>query len=180
MFSHPEKIEFKTEIPQTKLFTGFGASWETEESYLNKSFLSSVSLRAGVGQGKVTYWSEPEQKQTKTTTPGLVIKSNGHTNKMLKIYKVDSYTNRLEHFIGEQIFVVPEVEHIFFSTENDSINIWTVINVLDREVRRKIYDAEYDILDFFKDLLFDFHVVCRNNRNINEIHPSKAKYILHR
>ena len=84
MFLQPEKIEFKTEIPQTKLFTGFGVSWETEESYLNKSFLGSVSLRAGAARGKVTYWSEPEQKQTKTTIPGVVVKSNGHTNTVTK------------------------------------------------------------------------------------------------
>jgi hypothetical protein len=178
MFPKPEKIEFKTEIPQTGLFTGFGQPWESEESYLSKSVLNSVSSRSGLKPD--IYWSEPENEQTKTTTPGLVIMSNGHINEMLEVYNADSFTNRLEHFIGQQIFVIPEVQYIFFSIESDYINVWTVINVLDREVRKRIYDAEYGVMDFFKDLRFDFHVICRNNRNINEIHPSEANYILQR
>ncbi len=98
----------------------------------------------------------------------------------LQIQKVDTSTNRLENFVAEKLFTIPEVEYVFLSLENNLINIWTTINILNREVRKKIYDIEYDILDLFKDFRFDFHVISRNNRNINELHPSKAKTIFHR
>jgi hypothetical protein len=180
MFPQPEIIEFKTEIPQTKLLSVLDIRWWRDDSYRNESFVGSVSVSAGPQEEETIYWSKPEPEQTKTTTPGVIIMSNGHINEMLEVYNADSFTNRLEHFIGQQIFIIPEVEHIFFSMENDYINVWTVINILDREVRRNIYDAEYGVMDFFKDLRFDFHVICRNNRNIKELHPSEANYILHR
>lgn len=96
---------------------------------------------------------------------------------MLQIDKVDSSTNRLENFVAEKIFTVPKVEYVLLSLENDSIDIWTVINKLDREIRKKIYDVEYDILDIIKGFQFDFHVICRNDRSIEELYPSNARMI---
>jgi len=93
----------------------------------------------------------------------------------VEIHSVDSSTNRLENFVAEKMFAIPEVEYVFLSLENDSIDVWTVINKLDREVRKKIYDLEYDILDILKGFQFDFHVICRNDRNIEELYPSNAK-----
>lgn len=180
MIPQTKKTEIRTEIPQTRMATGFNVLWDIEDSHIDKPLLGSLSLSAEFGDKMANYWSGLEQKHTKMTALGAVVVSNGYTNEMLEINEVDSYTNRLEHFIGEQIFLIPEVEHIFFSIVNDSINVWTIINLLDREVRKRIYHAEYNILNFFRDLSFDFHVACRNNRNINEIHPSRTKYILHR
>ena len=92
----------------------------------------------------------------------------------------DTKTNNLANFIANRIFKVPDVEYVFFSREENSIEIWTVINMLNRDSRKRIYDVEYDILEIFKDLYFDFHVICRNDRDITELYPSKDKIILER
>jgi hypothetical protein len=86
-------------------------------------------------------------------------------------------TNRLESFLAEKLIAIPGVEYVFLSLENDSIDIWTVISKLDREIRAKIYDVEYDILDIIKGFQFDFHVICRNDRSIEDLYPSNTKMI---
>jgi hypothetical protein len=101
-------------------------------------------------------------------------------DEMLQINDVDSLTNTLEAFVAEKFLTIPGVEYVFLLLENDSIDIWTVINKLDREIREKIYDVEYDILDTIKDFEFDFHVICRNDRNIQELYPSNVTMMFQR
>ena len=92
------------------------------------------------------------------------------TDYKILITKDDS----LESFIVKNISRIPEVEYILLLSTDNYYEIWTVINELDREVRDRIYDIEYNILEQFPDLYFDFHVVCRNNGSIKHIFPTKA------
>lgn len=87
---------------------------------------------------------------------------------------VNSTEDKLEIFIAKNISKIIEVEYILLSKIDNHYEIWTVINKLDRDVRDKIYDAEYDILENFRDIYFDFHVICRDDRNINEIFPTNS------
>jgi hypothetical protein len=112
--------------------------------------------------------------------PIMVGLSTYAIDEILQVDKAESLTDRLENFVAERFLAIPSVEFVLLSLENDSINIWTVINKLDREVREKIYDVEYDILGILRDFQFDFHVMCRNDRNIEEMRPSNAKMIFQR
>jgi hypothetical protein len=93
---------------------------------------------------------------------------------------INSIDDRLENFIVKYISKVSEVEYILFSKIEDYYEIWTVINKLDREVRERIYDIEFNILRRFKALYFDFHVICRNNRDIKDFYSSNTKIIFQR
>ena len=86
----------------------------------------------------------------------------------------NSGEDKLETFIAKSISKIAEVEYIFLSKQDNYYEIWTVINKLDRNVRGRIYDIEYDILERFGDNYFDFHVICRDDRNIAEICPTNT------
>lgn len=86
----------------------------------------------------------------------------------------NSAEDNLDIIIAKNISHIPEVEYILLSKIDNHYEIWTVINKLDREVRDRIYDIEYSILEKFRDLYFEFHVVCRNDRSIDEILPINA------
>jgi hypothetical protein len=92
----------------------------------------------------------------------------------------DTETHNLENFIAHRMFKVPSVEYVIISKKEDSREIWTIINKLNRKVRRDIYDIEYTILELFKQLYFNFHVMCRENRDISEFFTSKDKLIFKR
>lgn len=86
----------------------------------------------------------------------------------------NSAEDKLEILIVKSISQITEVEYILFFKEDNYYEIWTVINKLDREVRDRIYDVEYNILERFRDNYFDFHVICRDEKSIEEICPTNA------
>lgn len=101
-------------------------------------------------------------------------------NPIPQFYNWDTETDNLENLIAHRMFKVPDVEYVIISRKEDSREIWTIINKLNRKSRKKIYDIEYTILELFKELYFDFHVICRNNRDISEFFTSKDKLIFKR
>lgn len=118
----------------------------------------------------------PSNKNQPRSMPIIII------NQLCKPqYEVtNSIDDRIENFIVKYISKVLEVEYIIFSKIEDYYEIWTVINKLDREVRERIYDIEFTILRRFKALYFDFHVICRNDRNIKDFFSSNTKIIFQR
>jgi len=87
---------------------------------------------------------------------------------------INSTEDKLEILIAKIISQVQEVEYIVLSKIDNYYELWIVINKLDREIRDRIYDIEYDILERFGDNYFDFHVICRDDRNIDEICPTNT------
>jgi hypothetical protein len=92
----------------------------------------------------------------------------------------DTIGYTLENYIADEISKIKEVEYIFVGKDNNIIDVSIIINKLDRVVRDRIYDIEYSIIGRFRDNYFDFHVICRNDRNINELFSSKAIMIYRR
>lgn len=82
------------------------------------------------------YWAEISHLHVNWPDPTPVVLYPS-IHKVLQIDIIDSLTNRLENFVAERFFSVAEVEYVFLSLENDSLDIWTVINKLDREIRKR-------------------------------------------
>ena len=80
----------------------------------------------------------------------------------------------------QQVSCIPEVEYIFLLEEDTAFGIWTIIDVLDRDVRRRIYEKEAMLIDAFPGIPFDFHVVARENRNVEVVAPSGGTLIFSR
>lgn len=97
-----------------------------------------------------------------------------------QFYVTQTDLHNIENYIGQEIASIEEVEYVFCIVEEDFLDIRTVINHLDRKVRGKIYKVELRLLKQFLDLSFDFHVIARENRDINEIVPASAKRIFHK
>jgi hypothetical protein len=168
-------VEVNTKIP-LKEFNNKNLPWFRENSNIDALQTKSNALSSMPGDELVS-WVELSHLHLNAADPIPVILYPYIIGEVLQINRIDSSTNRLENFIAEKFFIIPEVEYVFLSLENDSIDIWTVINKLDRKVRNKIHDVEYDILGIINNFHFDFHVICRNDRNINEIYPSDAKMV---
>lgn len=142
---------------------------------------SSVSYNYYVGQ--INYVHSLLNK--KIENDWTVVKSNYLVDKWFReqintqknFFTLDNLRNKIENIIAQRLSEINEIEYVFLSLKNNLIDIWTVINSLDRNVREKIYNIEYDILKTFKEFQFDFHVICRDNRNIEEVYPSNTKMV---
>jgi hypothetical protein len=64
-------------------------------------------------------------------------------------------------------FAVPEVQAVFsrLDENNKVLHIWAVIPERERNVYRKIYSAEKDIIDKFGHIGFDFNVIASCGRD---------------
>jgi|APFre7841882630_1041343.scaffolds.fasta_scaffold13533_3 hypothetical protein len=165
--------EVSTNIP-SKEFININLPWYRENSCIY-SIQTIYPLSSEPGD-KPFYWAQIGPLHV--NWGGLIsVVLYPSIDEILQIDSIDTLTNRLESFLAEKLIAIPGVEYVFLSLENDSIDIWTVISKLDREIRAKIYDVEYDILDIIKGFQFDFHVICRNDRSIEDLYPSNTKMI---
>ncbi len=90
-------------------------------------------------------------------------------NQQPKAIISNTIDDSLENYIIKTISQLPKVEQVKVSKIGNFYEVWTVINKLDRKVRQQIYNMEYSIMEKFRDIDFDFHVITRNNRNIKDL-----------
>lgn len=82
--------------------------------------------------------------------------------------------------LAQALSQIPEVEYVLLTKEETFLNVWTVIDKLDRSVRHQIYDIEFDIMGKFPELHFDFHAIARRGRPAQTMLPSEATVIFFR
>lgn len=103
---------------------------------------------------------------------------------VIPLETIEYCLNTTEHtvgsFIGQALSQIPEVEYVLLMKEESFLNIWTVIDKLDRTVRDQIYRIEFDIMGKFPELLFDFHVIARRGRPAQTVLPSEAAVMFFR
>jgi len=87
----------------------------------------------------------------------------------------------VEIFSRIELSLVPEIERVFFENEGDKeFRIISVVNERDAAIREKVYAREEEIMKAFPGLTFDFHVMARMNRKIEDIVTKVGKVIFER
>jgi len=71
-------------------------------------------------------------------------------------------------FIAGELSLVPEVELVFVSRKDRQFHVWTVVDAFERSVREKIYAHEREIIDEFDSIDFDFNIISRRGRPLDE------------
>jgi hypothetical protein len=75
-------------------------------------------------------------------------------------------------FIGYELTLVPEVEHVFVSQEDSDgkvLRVTVVIDMRNETTRAAIYKREQAVMDELKNLDFDFHIIAREGRPLEEL-----------
>jgi len=82
-----------------------------------------------------------------------------------------------EDFIGLELSLIPQVERVFVTREENGkgFKILTVVNDRDPDLRARIYTREQAIIDAWPHFDFDFHITARMNRNPDEVTSSAGK-----
>src|SRR5262249_36339483 len=78
-------------------------------------------------------------------------------------------TKSLPEFIGDELSRIPEVEAVFATRRGKVFYIVTVVDAFDSKVREQIYKRELRLSDEFSDLTFDFNVLSRRGRPLNQV-----------
>jgi hypothetical protein len=115
------------------------------------------------------------QKQFATGRPS---EENISSSKDTLLEVFNSYENRLQDFIKNQISKVTEVEFIFCRSEEQAYFVWTIINKLDPNVRKTIYEYQKFIVQSFPEQMFDFYIVARTDDPIDSIVGEKGMELI--
>ncbi len=64
---------------------------------------------------------------------------------------------------SDSVSAIPEVMAITYQMEDDAILVWTFISRRDKAVRALVYEMELNLMERYPALLFDFHVLSKEN-----------------
>ena len=73
------------------------------------------------------------------------------------------------HAFREMLADVVEVEAVLARRVNKEYSIWTVVNEPSREVRNRIYDREWQLMDQYSDVGFLFHILEREGERLTDL-----------
>jgi hypothetical protein len=80
-----------------------------------------------------------------------------------------------------ELSLVPEIERVFFEREGDyEFRIISVVNKRDAAIRDKVYAREEAIMQAYPGLNFDFHVLARMDRKIEDVITRAGKLAFER
>ncbi len=99
--------------------------------------------------------------------------------------KFPAFTGRaifsVETCIQIGLSLVKEVEAIFIDREGEAdYKVISVINERDAAVREKIYAREEEVMRMYPTMRFDFHVLARMNRRLEDVITKANKTVFER
>ncbi len=102
------------------------------------------------------------------------------------ILKNPNFTNQEVNgwiaYIKETFYESPQVESIYYTFDEDKIDVWIIIPKRDFSLLRKLVDSEMNVLDTFETnetndtplYQFEFHIMYRGRNNETDLIPQKA------
>lgn len=72
---------------------------------------------------------------------------------------------QLQHVVAALIGSIPEVEAVLTGREDSLMRVWTVVSDASREVRRKVYGKEREVIDSHEPFDFEFRVFSSRGRD---------------
>ena len=88
-----------------------------------------------------------------------------------------------EAFVGMELSMVPEVESVFVEWDKENgkaYHVFTVINARDRNARARVYEREQAIMDEFPTFDFNFRVIQRMDRDLDQVIEKVGKLAFQR
>lgn len=87
----------------------------------------------------------------------------------------------VETCVQIELSLVPEVEAFFIDRESDGeFRIISVVNERDATIREKVYAREEEIIAAYPSVKFDFHVLARMNRKLEDVITKAGKTVFER
>ena len=86
------------------------------------------------------------------------------------------YSQGVEDALANDIATVPEVNSIFVERADGNLLVWIVADNPSRSVREQIFQKQFELIDAFSEVSFDFNIVSTRTQNPGEV-ASGAKLI---
>jgi hypothetical protein len=89
------------------------------------------------------------------------------------------YSESLESALAKDFARVPNVQSLFVERADGNLLVWIAVDNPTREVREKVFQRQFDLIDGFPEISFDFNIIAARQRPPREF-ASEAKLIYSR
>lgn len=86
------------------------------------------------------------------------------------------HSQSVETALVNDLATLPAVNRIFVERADGNLHVWVVADNPSREIREQIFQKQFDLIDAFPEVTFDFNIVSTRAQNPAEI-ASEAKLI---
>jgi hypothetical protein len=85
----------------------------------------------------------------------------------------------LESAVAMDLALVPDIRHVLVERADDNLLVWIAVDNPTKEIREKIFNKQYGLIEGFPEISFDFNLVFAKDRIPSEF-ASGAKLIYSR
>jgi len=85
----------------------------------------------------------------------------------------------LEDALAADLRVVPDVRYVSVERADDNLLVWIALDSPTKENREKVFQKQFELIDGFPEIAFDFNVISSLNHNSADF-ASGAKLIYSR
>jgi hypothetical protein len=85
----------------------------------------------------------------------------------------------LESALALDLGLIPDIRQVFVERAEENLLVWIAIDNPIKEVREKVFQKQFSLIDGFPEVSFDFNLVSSKNRSAQEF-ASSAKLIYSR
>lgn len=89
------------------------------------------------------------------------------------------YSQTLEVALAKDLALVHDVRHVLVERADDNLLVWIALDNPTKDVREKVFQKQFDLIDGFPEVSFDFNIVSAKGRSSQEF-ASSAKLIYSR
>jgi len=89
------------------------------------------------------------------------------------------YSASLESALAEDFGLVPDVRNVLIERAEDNLLVWISIDNPTKEVRERVFQKQFDLIEGFPEIAFDFNLISARNRSPQDF-ASSAKLIYSR
>lgn len=72
----------------------------------------------------------------------------------------------------ERLSRIRQIEHVVSRVEDGIVKLWAIIDQPDVNVENQVYDTQLTLMDDFPETLFDFYIIFRQGRSLDEVNPA--------
>lgn len=89
------------------------------------------------------------------------------------------YSQTLEAALAKDLALVSDVRHVLVERADDNLLVWIALDNPTKEIRERVFQKQFDLIDGFPEVSFDFNIVSARGRSPQEFATS-AKLIYSR
>ncbi len=82
------------------------------------------------------------------------------------------YSQTLEAALASELGLIPDVRQVFLERAENDLLVWIALDHPTKDARERVFQKQYELIDGFPEVSFDFNLIASNARTPEEFAPA--------